>query len=152
SRAGESAVSRRPVGRYRRSQTRSARGEGIVAAEMRSHGWGRHVAEQRRMRENGGLSQMLRDHLTEWSERTGIAVEVWALPEREVPPKVADNVYATVREALDNVERHSGARVVSIALTVGRSGLRLTVSDEGRGFEAGTTGRGLVAMRAYFAE
>jgi len=110
------------------------------------------VAEQRRMRENGGLSQMLRDHLTEWSERTGIAVEVWALPEREVPPKVADNVYATVREALDNVERHSGARVVSIALTVGRSGLRLTVSDEGRGFEAGTTGRGLVAMRAYFAE
>src|SRR5690606_26846091 len=101
SRAGESAVSRRPVGRYRRSQTRSARGEGIVAAEMRSHGWGRHVAEQRRMRENGGLSQMLRDHLTEWSERTGIAVEVWALPEREVPPKVADNVYATVREALD---------------------------------------------------
>ncbi|GGM65394.1 hypothetical protein GCM10010106_09250 [Thermopolyspora flexuosa] len=110
------------------------------------------MAEQRRMRENEGLSQLLRDHLTEWSERTGITVEVWALPEQKVPPKVADNVYATVREALDNVARHSGARVVSIALTVGRTGLRLTVSDGGRGFEPGTTGRGIVAMHAYLAE
>ncbi len=104
------------------------------------------------MRGDRGLSQMLEDHFAEWSERTGIAVEVWALPQREVPAHVAGNVYATVREALDNVARHSRARVVSIALTVGRSGLRLTVSDDGHGFPPGTTGRGLVAMRAYFAE
>jgi len=95
---------------------------------------------------------MLEDHFAEWSERTGVAVEVWALPRRELPARVVENVYATVTEALDNVARHSGARVVSIALTVGRSGLRLTVSDDGRGFPPETTGRGLVAMRAYFAE
>jgi Signal transduction histidine kinase len=104
------------------------------------------------MRGGRGLARLLEDHIAEWSERTGIAVEVWALPKREVPPAVANNVFATVREALDNVARHSGARVVSIALTVGRSGLRLTVSDAGRGFLPGTTGRGLVAMAAYFAE
>jgi signal transduction histidine kinase len=95
---------------------------------------------------------MLEDHFAEWSERTGIAVEVWALPKRDVPVRVAQSVYATVREALANVERHSGARTVSIALTLGNSGLRLTVSDDGRGFPAETTGRGLVAMKAYFAE
>lgn len=104
------------------------------------------------MRKRRGLPQRLEDHFAEWSERTGIAVEVWALPEREVPPAVADGVFATVREALDNVARHSGARVVSVALTVGHSGLRLTVSDDGRGFAPGTTGRGLVAMRVNFAE
>jgi signal transduction histidine kinase len=95
---------------------------------------------------------MLEDHFAEWSERTGIAVEVWALPKRDVPARVAQSVYATVREALSNVERHSQARTVSIALTMGRGGLRLTVSDDGRGFPPETTGRGLVAMKAYFAE
>jgi signal transduction histidine kinase len=95
---------------------------------------------------------MLENHFAEWSERTGVAVEVWALPTRDLSAPVVRNVYATVREALTNVERHSGARTVSIALTVGREGLRLTVSDDGRGFPAETTGRGLVAMKAYFAE
>ncbi|MEV5409301.1 ATP-binding protein [Thermopolyspora sp. NPDC052614] len=104
------------------------------------------------MRGDRGLSQMLEDHFAEWSERTGIAVEVWALPRREPSPRVVANVYATVREALDNVALHSRARTVSVALTVGPSGLRLTVSDDGHGFPSWTTGRGLVAMRAYFAE
>lgn len=114
--------------------------------------WGIHLAEDVRMRGDRGLAQLLEDHLLEWSERTGITVEIWALPRRQVPPPVAEGVREVVREALDNVARHSGARVVSIALTVGRSGLRLTVSDDGRGFERGTTGRGLVAMHARFAE
>ncbi|MFI7641005.1 sensor histidine kinase [Nonomuraea sp. NPDC049400] len=86
------------------------------------------------------------------SASTGIAVEVWALPKGDIPDAVARNVYAAVREALANVERHSRARTVSIALTLGKSGLRLTVSDDGCGFSPGTTGRGLSAMKAYFAE
>lgn len=104
------------------------------------------------MRGDRGLAEVLEEQLDEWSRRTGIAVEVWALPSRQVPARVAGNVIRTIHEALANVERHSGARTVSIALTVGRSGLRLTVSDDGRGFVTGTGGRGLVAMRACFAE
>ncbi|WP_043636341.1 sensor histidine kinase [Nonomuraea candida] len=54
--------------------------------------------------------------------------------------------------ALVNTERHSGAQTVSIAVTLGRGGLRMTVSDDGRGFAPGGPGSGIVRMRAAFAE
>ncbi|MEV1173615.1 ATP-binding protein [Nonomuraea sp. NPDC049784] len=98
------------------------------------------------------LSQLLEDYLGQWEDRTGIAVEVWALPGGDVPPPVAEAVLATVREAFDNVERHSGARTVSIAVTAGARGLRLTVSDDGVGFPLEAEGRGLRAMKAGMAK
>ncbi|MEV0383980.1 hypothetical protein [Nonomuraea sp. NPDC050643] len=79
------------------------------------------------------FAQALENYLERWEERTGIAVEVWALPDGDVPPRVAEAVLATVREAFDNVERHSRARTACIAVTVGRRGLRLTISDDGAG-------------------
>ncbi|WP_327086191.1 hypothetical protein OIE66_28115 [Nonomuraea sp. NBC_01738] len=104
------------------------------------------------MRGGRSLAEALEGYLEEWSERTGIVVETWALPDREVPARVGDGVYATLLEALANVERHSGARVVSIAVTVGDSGLRMTVSDDGAGFATAQPGRGITMMRARFAE
>jgi signal transduction histidine kinase len=102
------------------------------------------------------LSEALEDLFAEWSHRTGIAVEVWALPAKTVSSKVAQGVYATIVEALSNVERHSQADVVSIAITTCRRGLRMTVSDDGAGFAEEVAvrcmGRGLAAMRANFAE
>ncbi|MBO3745675.1 hypothetical protein J5X84_06290 [Streptosporangiaceae bacterium NEAU-GS5] len=97
------------------------------------------------------FARALEDRLIDWSERTGVVVEIWALPKADVPISVADAVLATVADALDNVERHSGAGQVSIAVTVSRSGLRLTVSDDGRGMPAGATGGGLARMMANFA-
>ncbi|MET9344532.1 ATP-binding protein [Nonomuraea sp. NPDC003804] len=92
------------------------------------------------------------DHqLAEWSRRTGIAVETWALPSERVPRRVVEAVLGCFAEALSNVEKHSGARAVSVAVTVGDKGLRLTVSDEGRGFVGPAAGRGIVAMRAHLA-
>jgi signal transduction histidine kinase len=98
------------------------------------------------------LSQVLQDYLTHWSDRTGIGVEVWALPEGDVPHRIAEALLATVREAFDNVERHSRAGTVSIAVTLGPSGLRMTISDDGIGFPPGTAGRGQIVMRANFME
>ena len=34
-----------------------------------------------RIRRGEGLARALEDYLSDWSERTGIAVEVWALPD-----------------------------------------------------------------------
>lgn len=112
------------------------------------------ASDDTRMRGGQSLAEALESHLAAWSERTGITVEVWALPATDVPSRVAAGVLAAVREALDNVERHSGARVVSVAVTTGKRGLRMTVSDHGRGFapENGGTGRGICRMRAAFAE
>ncbi|GAA2851530.1 hypothetical protein GCM10010517_09140 [Streptosporangium fragile] len=112
------------------------------------------MSEELRIREgrSRSLAQALEEHLTEWSERTGITVEIWALPARDVPAKVARAVLATLGEALSNVERHSRARVVSVAVTLGRGGLRMTVSDDGVGFLGPAEGRGVTAMRTHFTD
>jgi signal transduction histidine kinase len=110
------------------------------------------VSEELRLHEGRSLAQALEEHLAEWAERTGIAVEIWALPAHDVSPSTARAVLATLGEALANVESHSGARVVSVAVTLGPSGLRMTVSDDGVGFIGPLTCRGVTAMRTHFAE
>ncbi|MFC4532337.1 sensor histidine kinase [Sphaerisporangium dianthi] len=104
------------------------------------------------MRGKRSLARAIEDYLTEWSERTGITVEVWAMPKDGVNGPVADAVYAVVLEALANVELHSGAHTLSIALTTGSGGLRLTISDNGIGFPPGSTGRGTDTMKRRFSE
>ncbi|MFB9209639.1 sensor histidine kinase [Nonomuraea spiralis] len=104
------------------------------------------------MRGGQSLAEALESLLAQWSEQTGIAVETWALPGTDVPSRVSGGVMETMREALSNVERHSRAKTVSVAVTTGPSGLRLTVSDDGQGLPDGRTGRGIARMRAAFAE
>jgi signal transduction histidine kinase len=110
------------------------------------------VSEELRVREgrSRSLAQALEGHLTEWSERTGITVEIWALPTGDAPARITRAVMAVLGEALANVERHSGARAVAVAVTLGRSGLRMTVSDNGIGFFGHAEGRGIAAMHAHF--
>ena len=50
-----------------------------------------------------------------------------------VPPDIARELLATLREALSNVARHAGARRVLVEIDVG-SEIVLRVSDDGRGF------------------
>ncbi|WP_146607615.1 sensor histidine kinase [Spongiactinospora gelatinilytica] len=97
------------------------------------------------------LAQALATHLERWSERTGIKVETWALPTTDVEAYITRSVLAAVREALANVERHSGAETVSVAVTVGATGLRMTISDDGMGSDAPVEGRGIELMRTAFA-
>ncbi|MEV3981911.1 hypothetical protein [Nonomuraea sp. NPDC049758] len=87
-----------------------------------------------------------------WSERTGITVEIWALPAGPVSVAWRRAVLAVAEEALANVEAHSGASTASLAVTAGPQGLRLTISDNGRGFASTAPGGGVGRMRAAFAE
>ncbi|MDP9861606.1 MULTISPECIES: ATP-binding protein [Streptosporangium] len=103
------------------------------------------------MRGDRSLAQALEEHLAEWAERTGTVAEIWALPGDDVDPRTARAVMATLGEALSNVERHSRAGAVSLAVTLGRGGLRMTVSDDGVGFSGPAAGRGIAVMRAEFA-
>jgi signal transduction histidine kinase len=66
-----------------------------------------------------------------------------------VPPEMAEQLLAVLREALSNVARHAGASRVSIAVTAG-SDLTLTVRDDGGGMEgsARRSGLGNLADRA----
>ncbi|MER7499876.1 ATP-binding protein [Nonomuraea pusilla] len=98
------------------------------------------------------MAEALESRLAAWSERTGVTVETWALPATDVPARVSSAVLTVFDEALSNVERHSRARTVAIAVTAGRSGLRLTISDDGQGLSGAAAGSGVARMRAAFAE
>lgn len=78
----------------------------------------------------------------------------WAAP-TDVPglnlsSETRHSLYLACKEALNNATRHSAASEVHIRLDIDPSGFRISIEDNGRGFEAGTTrkgGRGLGNMR-----
>lgn len=83
-----------------------------------------------------GLSAALHALLSEFSERTGIAMSLNAAPFRDtLKPEAATALYRVAQEALHNIEKHSGASrgEVNVWTTAGR--VRMTVSDNGHGFE-----------------
>ena len=66
--------------------------------------------------------------------------------ERAVPESVRPHLVATLREALANAGRHSGASHVTVRLEVGRA-VTLVVTDDGRGIPPGVTESGLRNLR-----
>jgi signal transduction histidine kinase len=67
---------------------------------------------------------------------------------RPLPPGTEVVLIRAAQEALANVRKHAGASAVSVSIEYGPADVRLAVSDDGIGFEAGaaTTGYGLRAM------
>ena len=53
----------------------------------------------------------------------------------ELPGRTAKELLRVVQEALTNARRHSGAGRVRVVLEAHRDGLRIDVSDDGRGFD-----------------
>ncbi|WP_439683958.1 Signal transduction histidine kinase [Cupriavidus oxalaticus] len=54
---------------------------------------------------------------------------------RELPDEQATALFRIAQEALTNVERHAGARHVSVSLAFDADATRLTVRDDGAGFD-----------------
>jgi two-component system sensor histidine kinase DegS len=54
--------------------------------------------------------------------------------ERRIPPRVKIFLFRIIQEALSNVQKHAKATRVGVDLTIGKSDLRTTLSDNGRGF------------------
>ncbi|BDG61299.1 sensor histidine kinase [Caldinitratiruptor microaerophilus] len=69
--------------------------------------------------------------------------------EPPVPRALRDDVIALLREALSNVVRHSGSRRARVVVARSEATLLVRVSDDGRGFVAGSAsqGQGLDNMR-----
>ena len=68
-----------------------------------------------------------------------------------VPPDVQEHLYYLLREALTNVGKHAAAKLVRIKLEWATDTLTVTLTDDGCGFEPGTTSPdghlGLAIMR-----
>jgi signal transduction histidine kinase len=98
-----------------------------------------------------GLGVALKGHCREFAERYGIEVDFRAEGDlRAVTPAIALCTFRVAQEALRNVGQHARTRAVRVRLTGADGALRLTIGDDGRGFDrdlaAVLPGLGLVSM------
>jgi len=103
-----------------------------------------------------GLVAALRDASTEFAERSGVQVKLTCA---RLTGRLTANgeltLYRILQEALRNVEKHAGARLVTVSLTQPDAFVQLVIKDNGTGFDPeqrpvarkGKGGLGLVGMR-----
>jgi PAS domain S-box-containing protein len=95
-----------------------------------------------------GLVGALQRQLNAITARNDIRVFEDLGPEPEVPLEIKEAVYGVVREALQNVVRHAGARELTLRLSQSDGRLRVEVQDDGVGFEASALERNTMGMRS----
>jgi two-component system sensor histidine kinase UhpB len=84
-----------------------------------------------------GLLPALRSLADDWSRRTGVPVTLEASPSLPVISEEGElALFRGLQESLSNVAQHAGARSVIVGLTALGDGMRLTVTDDGKGFPA----------------
>jgi signal transduction histidine kinase len=86
--------------------------------------------------DEGGLEAAIKDHLSAWSQGTGIEGRF----EGAVRPALSTNsetvIYRVVQEALANVAKHARASLTTVTLVASGHGVQVVVRDNGRGFAA----------------
>ncbi|MGE5484700.1 MAG: PAS domain S-box protein [Ignavibacteriales bacterium] len=66
-------------------------------------------------------------------------------PPRRLPSDTETAIYRIVQEALNNIKKHAGASLASVFISFDDDSVKLTVTDNGRGFDAGGYPRGFAA-------
>jgi PAS domain S-box-containing protein len=99
-----------------------------------------------------GLADAVASECAMFRKRDGIVVNYRVENiSREIPPNVAVCLYRIVQEALRNISRHSGATEVAISLVGENQAIRLSIRDNGKGFDPGQktsqAGLGLDSMQ-----
>jgi two-component system, NarL family, sensor histidine kinase UhpB len=100
--------------------------------------------------ENDGLNQALRTHATAVQRRTGLVIVVDAEPIERLGLQVEEALYRIGQEALHNVVKHANASAATIRIVREGDHIRLTVTDDGAGFDPDAVPRGhlgLIGMR-----
>lgn len=86
-----------------------------------------------------GLAAALRWLARTTSETSGLDVILeLGETEPELDPQTETLVFRIVQEALTNIIKHAGASRSRVVLTHGAGNLEVSISDNGRGFDAGT--------------
>jgi two-component system nitrate/nitrite sensor histidine kinase NarX len=99
-----------------------------------------------------GFTGALQTHVQDFTRRTGLSVDCSGVkPAGEVPPEVALHLLRISQEALTNIRRHANAQHVWVSLIRDNGHLELTVADDGKGFDSGSSRDrhhvGLASMR-----
>jgi two-component system, NarL family, sensor kinase len=89
------------------------------------------------------LAEALRELTAEWSAKWNLPVQ-FALTgdDHALPVRVEVGLYRIAQEALTNVVRHAAARKLTMHLTMLPEQVRLSIEDDGRGFEPAKIAKG----------
>lgn len=83
-----------------------------------------------------GLISAIKSHTEAFSGSTGLNIEfTHSGKDAGVEYYLASTVYRMVHEALSNVHKHAAAQNAAVRLAIRNSALKLTISDDGRGFD-----------------
>jgi PAS domain S-box-containing protein len=100
--------------------------------------------------ESDGLVQALRTHATAVQRRTGLTIVVDAEAIDRLPIAVEEALYRIGQEALHNIVKHANASNATLRIARDGDRVRLTVTDDGGGFDTESVPRGhlgLIGMR-----
>lgn len=115
----------------------------------------RHISHDLRpaLLDDLGLAQALEHMGRQWSERSGVALQIDCRAPQRLDEAVSTALFRVAQEALGNVEAHAGARQAQLCLVPRGGGVELEVMDDGAGFDAEAVmrspraGLGLTHMR-----
>lgn len=115
--------------------------EGAIDAALAE---ARHaIAAMREGAESGPLLTMLARHADDFSDRFALRAELISDgPIPELGPRAQAEVLRIVQEAMTNARRHADATVVQVRVARDGDLLRVSVADNGRGFNPEDVGRG----------
>jgi signal transduction histidine kinase len=88
--------------------------------------------------EEAGLARAITEYADGWSRQTGVELDLALDSGAELPAEPGRQLLRIMQEALTNVRKHAGASRVRIELARGGSELRLSVADDGVGFDPET--------------
>ncbi len=121
----------------------------LAAAAERALDESRHAVEALADDFELPLADKLRQAAEDVVTRAGATVELDVESAAPVPMITRDAMVRVVREATTNAVRHGGARYVVVRLATDHGDVRITVTDDGRGFDPAQVraGFGLRSMR-----
>lgn len=87
-----------------------------------------------------GLYAILREYLAEYQAHFGMQAQLIVDSDAptEFPERVTVQIVRIIQEALTNIRKHAGAKNVTVRFDQQDSRLRITIQDDGRGFDPST--------------
>jgi signal transduction histidine kinase len=89
------------------------------------------------------LDDVLSEYVDRWKEQTEVSAELFVDGDLMMPNGIELQVVRIIQESLTNVRKHAKATMARIEVRRRENTLRITVSDDGVGFEQGGRARGV---------